>query len=707
MSICTVVPPAPIGSSSSMPALTTRAKLFIFTELSLALLIMVFAVTQWSWSGPGTFLLFLGLSAATGTMKVALPRVQGSLSVSYVFLMWGIVNMSLGETLLMGYAASLVQAFWHSKRRPTILQILFNIAVITLSVGVGTLAFKSSFMYGLAPNQLARIFLAALAYFIGNTFNVAIVIGLTEKLPVVHVWRTSYLWSFPHYVLGASLVGAVEYLKKVMGLEVAVLILPVVYLVYQTFNMHIGRLNQAVERAELDKRHAEETANLHLRTIRSLALAIEAKDQTTGDHLHRVQTYAMELAKDFALAPEEMEALRAAAILHDVGKIAVPEHVISKPGKLTPAEFAKMKIHTVVGAEIVASANFPYAVAPLVRAHHEKWDGSGYPDGLKGEEIPLAARILTAVDCLDALASDRQYRKAMPLDKAMSIIVAESGKSFDPRIVETLAKRCHELERLAKSTLPPNMVVFSTNAMVDRGAAPDAGYAAGSNSTSPRCVQAPEDAVRELSILNSINLQPGRFDSLEADLEAIEKQLHELIPFDCFALYQRRGEELECVFAKGAAALLFEGLTMKFGVGVSGWTVDNRTPLMNGNAATEFGVERKFHEGATLSSGLSIPLESEFGTIGALTLYSYGRDAFQTQHLRALLAISSKLAYQLNLDFAGVARVRMEASPDDAEVGIQLGRLSEVIQGDASSKLYLRGQGFALHPELAGAGRND
>ena len=120
-------------------------------------------------------------------------------------------------------------------------------------------------------------------------------------------------------------------------------------------------------------------------------------------------------------------------MLHDIGKLAVPEHIISKPGKLTPEEFEKMKIHPIVGAEILEQVDFPYPVVPIVRAHHEKWDGSGYPDGLAGEDIPIGARILAAVDCLDALASDRQYRKALPLDEAMAKVVAEAGKSFDPR----------------------------------------------------------------------------------------------------------------------------------------------------------------------------------------------------------------------------------------------------------------------------------
>src|SRR6201998_4970018 len=181
-------------------------------------------------------------------------------------------------------------------------------------------------------------------------------------------------------------------------------------------------------------------ASLHLRTIESLALAIEAKDHTTHDHLQRVRIYAMELAKDLGLSADETEALQAASVLHDIGKLAVPEHIISKPGKLTPEEFEKLKVHPIVGAEILEQVDFPYPVVPIVLAHHEKWDGSGYPHGLKGEEIPIGARILSAVDCLDALASHRPYRPALSLEEAMKVVASESGTSFDPRIVERLQK---------------------------------------------------------------------------------------------------------------------------------------------------------------------------------------------------------------------------------------------------------------------------
>ena len=159
-----------------------------------------------------------------------------------------------------------------------------------------------------------------------------------------------------------------------------------------------------------ETKHVQNITALHVRTIEALALAIEAKDDTTHDHLRRVSFYAVEIGKSMGLNEEALVALHAAALLHDIGKLAVPENIISKPGKLKPEEFEKMKIHPIIEAEILDRVQFPYPVVPIVRAHHEKWDGTGYPEGLKGEQIPLGARILSVVDCLDALASDRQYR---------------------------------------------------------------------------------------------------------------------------------------------------------------------------------------------------------------------------------------------------------------------------------------------------------
>src|SRR5208283_3854426 len=236
-----------------------------------------------------------------------------------------------------------------------------------------------------------------------------------------------------------------------IGWQTSLLILPIIYWVYRSYRLYLDRLEDEKKRVEIEKQHVEQVASLNLRTIEALALAIEAKDDTTHDHLHRVRTYAVEIGKELGLTENELEALRAAALLHDIGKLAVPEHIINKPGRLTPEEFEKMKVHPLVGAEILERVAFPYPVAPIVRSHHERWDGSGYPAGLSGEEIPIGARILAVVDCLDALASDRQYRPAMPLDQAMRHVKERADTWFDPKIVSLLERRYVDLEKLAQT----------------------------------------------------------------------------------------------------------------------------------------------------------------------------------------------------------------------------------------------------------------
>src|SRR6185437_5217352 len=291
---------------------------------------------------------------------------------------------------------------------------------------------------------------AATVYFLANTIPVTAIISLTEHRSFRQLWLECYFWSFPYYLVGAGIAGAISFFSRYVGWQTALLVLPFVYWIYRSYRVYLGRL-------EDEKRHVEAMAALHLRTIEALALAIEAKDHTTHDHLQRVTVYALEIAKEMDVSPDEIEALRAAALLHDIGKLAVPEHIINKPGKLTAEEFEKMKIHPIVGAEILERVNFPCPVVPIVLAHHEKWDGSGYPHGLRGKEIPIGARILAAVDCLDALASDRQYRKALPLQEAMQIIRFQAGAHFDPDVVEVLSRRYLDFEAMTQSQDTPQL----------------------------------------------------------------------------------------------------------------------------------------------------------------------------------------------------------------------------------------------------------
>ena len=183
--------------------------------------------------------------------------------------------------------------------------------------------------------------------------------------------------------------------------------------------------------------HLSELNRMHQSTIEAFATAVDAKDQVTHGHIRRVQTYCLELARDLKAGDEgSLKALEAAALLHDVGKIGIPEHILNKPGRLTPAEFEAMKEHVAIGAGILSTVEFPFPVVPIVKNHHENWDGSGYPEGVRGEDIPLGARILSVVDCFDALTSDRPYRAAMSVENAFEILRARRGSMYDPRIVD-------------------------------------------------------------------------------------------------------------------------------------------------------------------------------------------------------------------------------------------------------------------------------
>src|SRR5437762_881849 len=177
-------------------------------------------------------------------------------------------------------------------------------------------------------------------------------------------------------------------------------------------------------------REAEELSRLHMATVEALATAIDAKDQTSHCHVRRVQIYATGLGRLLGLSEAEIAALNAGALLHDVGKLAVPDHILNKPGTLTAAEFERTKVHTIVGAEILSRVGFPYPVVPIIRHHHERWDGRGYPDGLRGDEIPMTARILTLSDCFDAVCEDRNYRAAMTRDQAIEMLKEGSGTVF-------------------------------------------------------------------------------------------------------------------------------------------------------------------------------------------------------------------------------------------------------------------------------------
>src|SRR5580700_5188545 len=428
-----------------------RATVYIGLVVLAGTIILCHGLSHWSTHDWPRYLSYCAIALLASGMKVTLPGVSGTLSMNFLFVLIGISEFSLAETIAMGCLGILVQSVFHVKNRLRVVQVVFNVASMACSIQVSYDLYHAPFLQSGTLEVPLRLLLAAATFFVTNTLSIAVVIALTEGRRSSNVWRESYLWSFPNYLVGAAVAWIVNAASALLGWQTSLLLLPILFVIYRSHRLYVNRLEDEKRRAEQLRNHAEEVAALHRRTIEVLALAIEAKDQTTHDHLERVEVYAVAIGRELGLNEIEREALRASALLHDIGKLAVPEYIISKPGKLTPEEFEKMKTHTVVGAEIVERIQFPYPVAPIVRSHHERWNGTGYPDGLAGEQIPMGARILSVVDCLDALASQRQYRPAMPLEDAMRIVVEQSGKSYDPRVVAVLQTRFRDLELKAKA----------------------------------------------------------------------------------------------------------------------------------------------------------------------------------------------------------------------------------------------------------------
>ncbi len=632
-----------------------RAKVFIALTAAAGAVVLTTALLRWQSNDLLKFACYLLIATVAATLKVRLPGIEGTMSVHFLFVLLGVMELSLPETLVIGCAAALVQSLWKPKQRPEPVKVIFNVLSMTANaINLTYLAY-----HGLAgPLRHGRALLlvvSACAYFLSNTFPVAVVIALTEKLSLRKIWGETYFWSFPYYLVGAALVGLIGFSNRRVGWESSLLILPVMYWIYRSYHLYLGRLEDEKKRVEIEKaqvetekRHVEEVSALHMRTIEALALAIDAKDQTTHRHLHRVRTYALEIARELGLSQQEMDALRAAALLHDVGKLAVPDHIINKPGRLTPEEFEKMKIHPMVGAEILEKVLFPYPVAPIVRAHHEKWDGSGYPDGLKGEDIPIGARILAAVDCLDALASDRQYRRALSLDRAMREVVALSGKAFDPKIVAILQRRYVELERLAisgegKAEDPKPLADYK----VERGERPATGF----ERTGARGPKSEADflssiasARQEAHTLFELSQDLGNSLSLDETLSLVAAKLRKLIPYDSMAVFVRQGDVLIPEFVSGDNFRILSALEIPVGEGLCGWVAENSKPIINGNPAVEAGAAPNVKPSLELRSALAVPLEGLGGPVGVLALYQAEADAFTNDHLRVLQVITAKVA---------------------------------------------------------------
>lgn len=600
------------------------ADLYIWAFLLMGAAVLYSTATNWQLRDRRIFFVYLLTAIVASALKVEFAGVEGTMSVGFLFVFIGILDLSTEDAIIIAAVSVVVQCLWHPARQLHAIQVCWSVSSISAAV------YASGAVYGWARHSMPEpVALAALTatYFVAQVSSISGVIALTESKRFGEVFKRQ-VWALAYYCSGTSVAWMIGTMPRSIQWEAPLICMPLLYIVHRSQAKHMAQIAE-------HKQHVEDIGSLHLRTIEALAMAVDARDHETHGHLKRVQTYALEIGRELGLDEQEFCSLRAAAILHDIGKLAVPEHILSKPGKLSPAEFESIKKHPVVGAEIVERVAFPYPVAPIVRAHHEKWNGSGYPDGLKGEQIPICARILSAADCLDALSSNRPYHRGLPLDEAMAKIASEEGTSFDPQVIDVLLRQYSKLEAMVRAGAAEAQAVSPAQARIARDAAPAAGFA---TELANLAAHVESGTIRrEAWTLTDLTRREA--------LAVIEARFEVAVPHDAMAFFAERGGILEVEYAGGVQGDQFQKLVVPSGEGLAGWVSENRKPIVNGDPSVETGYLPSAVR--PLRSALAVPMTAPDGTEGVLGLYRYGADAFDNDDVSALYTVCRRAGFRV------------------------------------------------------------
>ncbi|HVS21605.1 MAG TPA: diguanylate cyclase [Pyrinomonadaceae bacterium] len=620
------------------------------------------------WSGLLAFGGLLVLTLVSSRFTVPVTNVDGisqthkSVADAFIFLavmMYALAPANnLGPPIVLAALVGLASTVYFVERWPS----LFAVGASIISTFAASLVYRSMVLLlaggvldanerGLVLDLLLfPLCVFGIVQYTLSTFGTVAFNSFFSGKARAVVSHESLVWTLITQV--ANVTAAALFYAAIHGAGVpfffvGILIVALVHLLYR-FNEK--RLSE-VTRAQAEKvRYVEEIADLHMNTIESLAIAIDAKDQTTHGHVRRTQIYATEMGKLLKISEPESRALVAGALLHDIGKLAVPEYILNKPGKLTESEFAKMKIHPTVGGDILKRVNFPYPVEDVVRYHHEKWDGSGYPKGLRAEQIPLVARIISVIDFYDATRCDRPYRKGMKREESLALLQKMAATSFDPRLVDLFTKHVGEFDALIgqqdiQEQVPSENIDLVTKARPDAGLAPDVLGAPDGNTGFRSITQ----AQREVFALHEIAQTIGSSLNMNDTVTLVSNKLRAIVPFDTciiFIVDDQLGKAI-AMHVVGDNAELFAQRRISVGDGITGWVIANARSMCNSSPELDLAglpddISRNYR-GVLVS-----PLIREDGAFGAITLYSKGRTSYTTEHVRLLESVAQHAASALN-----------------------------------------------------------
>jgi putative nucleotidyltransferase with HDIG domain len=606
--------------------LPKRAQAYLSFVVSCGLIVIAHSVFQLLSSpvNPRWFLL-AALTLLSGSITVRLPSIPATISVSETFVFTSVLLFGTAAGTITVTLDGLIISLWLQRRNLEFHKLLFNTTAPALSIWVAAQIFF--WVAGISPltmrtvgiaSLLPALLLFALIYFLLNSWLMATAVSFEQPLTATQVWRQNFMWLSLNFFSGASVAILLVSMNREVNIGALAVIVPLLVISYLTYHTSMGRVADA-------NRHVEDLNHLYLSTIETLAMAIDAKDQVTHGHIRRVQSFSVGLAEELGVTDEKViKAIEAASLLHDMGKLAIPEHILNKPGKLTAAEFEIMKVHAAVGADILSAIQFPYPVVPIVRHHHENWNGSGYPDGLAGTEIPIGARILAVVDCFDALTSDRPYRPRLPNAQAMEILNDRRGSMYDPLVVDAFVRM---RERFLGIEEHPSKTSAALTARMSIASMQP-------NARSNPYGQTLSDASESV---------------LPYSVEVLASYLIRMVPGSVLVLYTLDESTCALAVAKiwGDCPREFSRVRIPMGKGVSGWVAVMKQPARDANASLDFMASDTTGQNP-FESCTSEPVLKDSDLIGVLTIYLRSKSAHTTSPERNLALTSAHLAAYLS-----------------------------------------------------------
>jgi len=648
--------------------------------------------------------LYLLLAALASSKKIRLMRHHSaedhvSLSLGYVLTCTALLRFGPAAAVLVSAFGSLSNGLFPLARRQPAHQLLFNVCMAAVETWTAGLVFLWLNHHSLAlrnPGTYPAVAGFSLTYFLLNTGSVAVILALCTGQKPLTLWRETFFWTAPSYFAGGCVSTlAILLFSSHIGF-VLLLLAPLGWVVFQNYATTAARTEEKQQHIEELQVGQEHLADLYLATIKSLALAIDAKDQYTHQHILRVQRYAVATARHMGLVGIEMEAINTGALLHDIGKLGVPEYVLLKPGRLTDEEFALIKKHPEIGAAILGPVEFPWPVLPVVRSHHEKWDGTGYPDGLKGEDIPRTARILAVADVYDALTSSRSYRRAWTHERACEVIRKDRGTHFDPVVADAFLGVIEEVVvQMAADGDGPLIIAEAaeTAATAPAGLADPAGGVQ----------RTPSEMWGLYEVVQTLPSSLG----LDGTLEFLSRKLEAILPGTA-ALFLLRDEDGAGMSADGAGMSADgAGMSARAAVGLNREYFTGARTLGPAGTSLRAASSRVTYLGeydhddllltssqsapwTALQTCLIVPLVHQGEALGTVNLYHPDRGAFSAHDKQLLETVAERVATAL---YNGMLfdRTRAHAETDSLTGLHNIRCITQHVEGGCQN-----GQPFAL-----------